>query len=127
MKGKLINRNMWKYVDWFLVVIIVILVGYSLLSILNATASPFTGDETTFAEFIANLDLSTVGMQFIFFLIGLGCMFVVMLIDYHSLAHFTDWIYWISIALLVAVLFFGSTQNGTSGGLMMGNMGLQPG
>ena len=127
MKGKLINRNMWKYVDWFLVVIIVILVGYSLLSILNATASPFTGDETTFAEFIANLDLSTVGMQFIFFLIGLGCMFVVMLIDYHSLAHFTDWIYWISIALLVAVLFFGSTQNGTSGWFMIGNRGFQPG
>ena len=49
MKTKVINKNMWKYVDWTLVVIIFILVGYSVLSIVNATASPFTGDEKTFA------------------------------------------------------------------------------
>ena len=126
MKGKLVNKNMWKYVDWFLVAIIVILVGYSLLSILNATASPFTGDESTFSEFMANLDLGTAGWQMIFFLIGLGCMFLVMLLDYHTLAHFTVWIYWICIALLVAVLFFGSTQKGTSGWFMIGSRGFQP-
>ncbi|WP_066684425.1 rod shape-determining protein RodA [Christensenella intestinihominis] len=126
MRGKLVNKNMWKYVDWFLVAIIVILVGYSLLSILNATASPFTGDESTFSEFLANLDLSTAGWQLIFFLVGLGCMFFVMLLDYHALSHFIEWIYWICIALLVAVLFLGSTQNGTSGWFMIGSRGFQP-
>lgn len=126
MKGKLINKNMWKYVDWFLVIIIVVIVGYGLLSLLNATASPFTGDETTFGEFIANLDLGTAGSQFLFFVIGLALMFLMILLDYHSFAHFTEWFYWISIALLVAVLFLGDRQNGTSGWFMIGGRGFQP-
>ena len=70
MKTKVINKNMWKYVDWTLVVIIFILVGYSILSIVNATASPFTGDEKTFAEFFANLNLNSAMWQVIFFIVG---------------------------------------------------------
>ncbi len=126
MKGNLINKNMWKYVDWFLIVIIVILVGYSLLSIMNATSMPFTGDETTIADFVANLDLSSIALQFVFFGIGLVLMFLVMLVDYHTLAHFTDWFYWATVALLVAVLFLGDRQNGTSGWFMIGERGFQP-
>ncbi len=127
MKGKLINKNMWKFVDWFLVVIIFILVGYSLLSIVNVTASPFTGDEQGFAEFFANLNLSDAMWQLVFFGIGLVLIFFVMLVDYHSIAHLTNWIYWATVALLVAVYFFGSEQNGTTGWFMIGNRGFQPG
>lgn len=127
MKGTLINKNMWKFVDWFLVVIIFILVGYSLLSIVNVTASPFTGDEQGFAEFFANLNLSSAIWQLIFFGIGVALMFLVMLVDYHTIAHFTDWIYWAAVVLLIAVRFFGSTQNGTTGWFMIGNRGFQPG
>lgn len=126
MKGSIINKNMWKFVDWLLVVIIFILVGYSLLSIINATASPFTGDEQGFAEFFANLDLSAALWQLVFFGIGLVLMFLVMLVDYHTLAHLTDWIYWAVVALLVAVYFLGSKQNGTVGWFMIGSRGFQP-
>ena len=127
MKGTLINKNMWKFVDWFLVVIIFILVGYSLLSIVNVTASPFTGDEQGFAELFANLNLSSALWQLLFFGIGVVLMFLVMLVDYHTIAHFTDWIYWAAVALLIAVRFLGSTQNGTTGWFMIGNRGFQPG
>ncbi|WP_302760173.1 rod shape-determining protein RodA [Christensenella hongkongensis] len=127
MKTKAINKNMWKYVDWALVVIIFILVGYSILSIVNATASPFTGDEKTFAEFFANLNLNSAMWQVIFFVVGLFCMFLVMLVDYHSVAHITDLLYWATVALLVAVMFLGSEQNGTTGWFMIGNRGFQPG
>ena len=127
MKTKVINKNMWKYVDWTLVVIIFILVGYSILSIVNATASPFTGDEKTFAEFFANLNLNSAMWQVIFFIVGLFCMFLVMLVDYHSVAHITDLLYWATVALLVAVMFLGSEQNGTTGWFMIGNRGFQPG
>lgn len=127
MKTKAINKNMWKYVDWALVVIIFILVGYSILSIVNATASPFTGDEKTFAEFFANLNLNSAMWQVIFFVVGLFCMFLVMLVDYHSVAHITDLLYWVTVALLVAVMFLGSEQNGTTGWFMIGNRGFQPG
>ncbi|MEG0257429.1 MAG: rod shape-determining protein RodA [Christensenella sp.] len=126
MRGKFINKNMWKYVDWFLIIIIVVLVGYSLLSIINVTASPFTGDESTFAEFFANLNLNSAVWQGVFFVIGLACMFAVMLIDYHNVGNLSEWIYWISIALLVAVLFFGKEVNGTTGWFMFGSRGFQP-
>ena len=108
MKTKAINKNMWKYVDWALVVIIFILVGYSILSIVNATASPFTGDEKTFAEFFANLNLNYAMWPVIFFVVGLFCMFLVMLVDYHSVAHITDLLYWAKVALLVACLLYTS-------------------
>ncbi|MEG2625538.1 MAG: rod shape-determining protein RodA [Christensenella sp.] len=117
---------MWKYVDWFLIIIIVVLVGYSLLSIINVTASPFTGDESTFAEFFANLNLNSAVWQGVFFVIGLACMFAVMLIDYHNVGNLSEWIYWISIALLVAVLFFGKEVNGTTGWFTFGSRGFQP-
>lgn len=126
MKGNLINKNMWKYVDWFTVIIIVVLMGYGLLSLLNATATPFTGDETTIADFLANLDLSTAGWQFVFCVIGLVLMFAVMLIDYHSLAHITEWLYWGTVVLLVAVIALGSNQKGATGWFMIGSRGFQP-
>ena len=126
MNGKLINKNMWKYVDWFLVVIIFILVGYSLLSIINVTASPFTGDEQGFAEFFANLNLGDAAKQFMFFGIGLVLMFLIMLMDYHNIPHFTNLIYWAGIALLVAVRIFGSERNGTVGWFSIGGFGFQP-
>ncbi|MEF9989033.1 MAG: rod shape-determining protein RodA [Christensenellaceae bacterium] len=127
MKANIINKNMWKYVDWFLIVIIVVLVGYSLLSIINVTASPFTGDESGFAEFFANLNLNSAMWQLIFFGIGIGAMFFVLLLDYHDVKHFINLIYWICIALLVAVRFLGSEQRGTTGWFMIGNRGFQPG
>lgn len=121
-----INKNMFKYVDWFLLILIFIIVGYSLLSITNATASPFTGGETSFSDIVANLNLEKTLWQFIFFLVGLGLMFVIMLVDYNNLRHYTEYIYWICIALLIAVYFFGTTQNGTTGWFMFGDRGFQP-
>ena len=48
--------------------------------------------------------------------------------DYNSLRHYTEYIYWICIALLVILLIpgVGSTQNGTTGWFMIGSYGLQP-
>ncbi len=122
----LVNKNMFKYVDWFLLTLIFIIVGYSLLSITNATASPFTGNESSLADILPNLNLEKTFWQFIFFLVGLGLMFAIMLVDYNNLRHYTEYIYWVCIGLLVAVYFFGSTQNGTTGWFMIGSRGFQP-
>jgi len=48
-------------------VLVLVLVGFVALTI--ATASPFTGEELTFGEIMANLDFSIVGLQAIFFVI----------------------------------------------------------
>ncbi len=112
--------------DWFLVAIIVILVVYSLISMINATADPFTGDESTFSEFMANIDLSWAQKQLMFFAIGVGAVFLILLVDYHDVRKITDYIYWICIAFLAAVLAFGDTQRGTTGWFMIGSYGFQP-
>ncbi len=126
MKLRIYNKNMWKYFDWILIILIFMLVGYGLVSIINVTASPFTGDEHTFAEIYANLNLESAGYQVIFFLVGLGVMFGVMFIDYSNMKHFVDYIYWVCIALLVIVLLYGSEQRGTKGWFMIGDRGFQP-
>jgi len=126
MKSNVINKHMWKYVDWFLVVLIFILVGFSLISMINATASPFTGDESTFSEFMANLNLGSAQRQLMFFAIGIGAMFICLLLDYNSVKNVTSYIYWICVALLVVVLLFGSDQRGTTGWFMIGTYGFQP-
>jgi len=117
---------MFKYVDWFLLSLIFVLVGYSLLSITNATASPFTGGESSLSDIFSNLNMEKTFWQSIFFLSGLGLIFLIMLVDYNNLRHYTEYIYWICIGLLVAVYFFGTTQNGTTGWFLIGGRGFQP-
>lgn len=126
MKLRIYNKNMWKNFDWILVIIIFTLVGYSLISIINVTASPFTGDEVSFSEILENLNFDSAGYQGIFFLIGIGVMFAVLLVDYTNMKHFVDYVYWVCIALLVAVFLFGSEQRGTTGWFMIGDRGFQP-
>lgn len=126
MKSNVINKHMWKYVDWLVIVLIFVLVGFSILSLINATASPFTGDESTFSEFMANLNLGSAQRQMMFFLIGVGAMFLCLLLDYHMVKNVSDYIYWICVAFLVIVLFAGSEQRGTTGWFMVGDYGIQP-
>ncbi len=121
-----VNKNMFKYVDWFLLSVIFILVGYSLLSITNATASPFTGGESSLSDILSNLNLEKTIWQSIFFFSGLGLIFLITLVDYNNLRHYTEYIYWVCIGLLVAVYFFGTTQNGTTGWFLIGDRGFQP-
>ncbi|MGI6152528.1 MAG: rod shape-determining protein RodA [Christensenellaceae bacterium] len=126
MKKNTINRAMWKYVDWFLIIIICLIFLYGLVSLLNATASPFTGDESTLAAIYENLNLGSAQWQIIFFGIGIGAMFLIMLIDYQTLRGLTDYMYWLAVGMLVLVLAFGSEQNGASGWFMVGGRGIQP-
>ncbi len=120
---------MFKYVDWFLLILVCVIVGFSLLSIANATANPFTGSETSLTDIMANLNLGDVLKQIMFFLVGLAMIFVIALMDYNSLRHYTEYIYWACIVLLGILLIpgVGSTQNGTTGWFMIAGYGLQPG
>ncbi len=126
MKPKIFNKYMWRYVDWFLLIIICVLVFFGMMSMINATAQPFTGDESSLADYMANLDLSFAQRQLMFFGIGVGALFAILLIDYTVVRKISDYIYWICIAFLVIVLFFGANQRGTSGWFMIGSYGVQP-
>lgn len=122
----LINKNLFKHIDWVIMALIGTLVAFSLLSITNITADPFTGDEHSFSEIWQNLNLNNTLWQFLFFVVGLVLFFGLLIIDYNSLRHITKYIYWLCVLLLVLVLFFGSTQKGTSGWFIIGGRGFQP-
>ena len=114
---------MFKYVDWFLLIVIFTIVGYSLLSITNATAKPiYRIAKLHLSDILANLNLGDTFWQFMFFLVGLGLIVVITLMDYNNLRHYTEYIYWVCIAFLVVLLIpgIGSTQNGTTGWFMIG-------
>ncbi len=126
MRPNVINKNMWRYVDWFLVVIVLIIFFYGMFSLINVTAKPFTGDESSISSFFANLDLTYAARQLMFFGIGAGIMFGIMLIDYHKVPRAADIVYWVCIALLLFVKINGSTQRGVAGWIMFGTFGFQP-
>ncbi len=126
MKSNILNKHMWKFTDWFLVAIIFIIVAFGILSIINATASPFTGDETGIDGIISNLNLGYAERQLMFFGVGLAAMFLCMLADYHVVANIVEYIYWACVLLLVAVLIFGKEVNGTAGWFRIGDYGIQP-
>ena len=94
-----------------------------------ATASPFTGEELTFEEITANLNLSKVRMQLIWMVIGFVCMFVVMLVSYKLYAKIWYAVAGVALALLVMVIAFGSVRGGTKGWLVISearNITFQP-
>lgn len=122
----LINKNGFKYVDKFLILIILAILAYGIVAITAATANPLTGDEQSLMDKLASLDFEYTSKQVMFLVMGIVLAFVVCLIDYNNLRHYTKWIYWICVALLVAVLAFGSSQRGTTGWFMIGSFGFQP-
>lgn len=127
MRSKLINKGLWKNFDWPTLILICIIFLIGLVTLVNVTASPFTGEETTAAEIFSRLNLSSALWQLAFFGIGIVMIFIIGLIDYHSLVPYIKWLYLACLLLLVAVLFFGSRQRGTVGWFMIGSRGFQPG
>ena len=125
IKG-LVDRNVYKHIDWVIMVLICAIVFFGIITLVNVTADPFSGEENTLSEIFDNLNLSTPLLQFAFFLIGIGLIMVIMLIDYNNLRPYIKYIYWVCVALLVIVLFFGTTHNGTTGWFMIGDRGFQP-
>lgn len=126
MQHKLINKGLWKNFDWPTLILICVIFFVGLITIVNVTASPFTGEESA-GDLFDKLNLTYALWQLVFFGIGLVMIFLMTFIDYHVILPYIKWLYLICLALLVGVLFFGSTQRGTTGWFMIGSRGFQPG
>lgn len=64
--------------------------------------------------------------QSVFFVASIVALYFVLAIDYSIIKAFTPIFYWLSIALLVAVLIIGSTINGAQGWIRLGPLSFQP-
>ena len=69
---------------------------------------------------------SVYNTQIMWFIIGIFLMFATIFVNYKFFSRFYLLIYWVMIALLIAVLFFGRNVNGATRWLYFGSIGIQP-
>lgn len=126
MRSNNIVKQMLKQVDWILLAIIAVILVIGVLSIASTVNPGYDPDEYTFWEYVNSIDLSESWMQIVYFGVSLIMLALLLIIDYNNLKEYSDIIYWITVAMLVAVLFFGSEINGTAGWFKLGGKGFQP-
>lgn len=101
-----------KHIDFFLIFLMVALVGLGTLAISSATL--YSGES------------DIVTKQILFFFIGLVLMVIVMSIDYHLLGEWYWLIYGLSILVLISVFFLGEAKNGAARWIDFGFVQIQP-
>jgi len=126
LKLNIIDKRMFKYIDWVLFANIIILIGLSFVAIASAVSDPLEAETATLGAAISQLNLYHVFQQLAWFGVGLFAMFIIILPDYHAIGEYYKWIYVLLLVLLVAVYFFGVEVNGTRGWFRIGNSGFQP-
>jgi rod shape determining protein RodA len=103
-----------KNLDWLLFFPVILLSTFGIIEIYSIAL----GQET--------LDLINFYKQLLFVGVGLTAVFVLIFIDYRTLRDFSNYLYLLGIAILVAVIFFGVTVRGTTGWFDLGIFGFQP-
>jgi len=104
-----------KNFDWILFSIISLLISFGLIEIYSIAI----GQKST--ESMLNFK-----KQILFVVIGIILLFIFSFIDYHHLRTLSNYIYFIGILVLIAVLFFGQEVRGTKGWFNFGQFSLQP-
>jgi rod shape determining protein RodA len=66
------------------------------------------------------------GKQLIVAIVGVGVMFFIGTLDYRHFARMSTLLYFVTIAVLLIVLFFGAEVRGTVGWLALGSFQIQP-
>lgn len=126
MKLRIIDKRMFKYIDWVLFANIIILILMSLVAIASAISDPLEEEAGSLSAAVSQLDLGYVKQQIAWLGVGLFAMFVMLLPDYHAIGEYYKWTYVILIVLLVAVRFFGVEVGGAKGWFRIGTSGFQP-
>ncbi len=108
------NKKQLANLDFWLIGAVCILSIFGIICIGSATHINLGEDPGNFYK------------QMIWFAIGLALMAAAVLIDYHFFSQFYILFYFINIALLIAVLLFGSDSHGAVRWIAIGPVSLQP-
>ncbi|MDI3480486.1 MAG: rod shape determining protein RodA [Tepidanaerobacteraceae bacterium] len=109
------NRKLLKYIDYPILILILLITTLSILIISSATHATSPGGSFHYAK-----------MQFLWFCIGLLAMFFIMSIDYHTIAYWSNVIYAVNLCMLIAVMIIGRESMGAQRWIPIGSFGLQP-
>lgn len=100
--------------DWVILVVIILLLAVSYLALYSVSR----GD--------SGVDLGNFKKQLISGVIGIVIMFSIAFFDYRALSFFSSKLYFATVTVLFAVLFFGTTIRGTTGWIGFGSFHIQP-
>lgn len=124
MRLAIFQKNTWKQIDWVLLLIVLCIVLYGVIAITSTTSDAMEEGESL-GSYLSSLDFGYSGLQLIYFAIGLVAIVVLLILDYNNLRDFSNILYWISVALLLAVLLSENVR-GISGWFKLGSRGFQP-
>lgn len=113
-----ISAKIIKNIDWFTILIYVILVSVGWLNIFASAHSDKTMTVLNFTEIY--------GKQFIWIISGFFIAFLIILVDSRFFPAFAYYLYGLSIVLLIGVLIFGSITNNSQSWFEIGDFKLQP-
>ncbi len=97
--------------DWVLICVVLFLLSVGLLALYSLSAS---GGVNYFLK------------QLTFSVLGLGTMFFMVGVDYRYVQKYSTILYFVTMLILLLVLVFGTTVNGTAGWLSLGIFQVQP-
>ena len=103
-----------KNFDWLLFFAVLLLTCFGLIEIYSIALGR------------GAIDLLNFKKQIFFIVIGLISLFSFSFIDYNFLKNSAKYLYFLALVLLAAVLFLGSSINGTRGWFAISGFGLQP-
>lgn len=112
------NNNIFLNLDWPLIVLYALLVGFGWLNI-YAASSVDTSQEL--------FDFSTrYGKQLLFILLGIPLVIFILFFNSRFYEQFSSILYIISLSFLVVVLLFGKKVNGATSWFSFGSISVQP-
>ncbi|MBP3303306.1 MAG: rod shape-determining protein RodA [Muribaculaceae bacterium] len=118
MYQKETTASVFRYVDWFTVILYIILVGLGMVSIYAASYDFDHANMLSFAEFS--------GKQFRWIGLSLAMGLVILLIDVRVYENYAYVIYAIILVLLLVTIFIAPDIKGSHSWLKVGPMSLQP-
>jgi len=112
-----VERRLVKYIDWGILGGILALIGIGLVAVFSATHSNMALNQGDSFYFLKKQLLAAC--------IGLGLGYFLLNLDHRTLGRLAWPIYYLSLALLGAVLIFGREVNGAKSWLYIGPMAMQ--
>lgn len=109
-------QRIWRDCDWAIITCTLLLVAIGVVAIGSATHINQTG-----------LHFSTlVAKQLIFFVINVALIIAIQFLDYHKLKDWANGIYILTILMLLAVIFVGTSALGAQRWIQLGPITIQP-
>ena len=103
-----------KNFDWIIFSAVILLSAFGLMEVYSVALG------------LGSHDLVNFYKQAFFIGLGIVLMFIFTFIDYHFLKSLSRYLYWLGALILISVLLFGQTINGTKGWFSILGLGIQP-